>query len=219
MSVLDIKCLHKNISTHYLYLIQRYSYVVNEEGRDPWPDGSNCYYCEPYFRDCGEIGYSWQKNLGVSTDDAAVVIAYALIDPNCSHKHLNIDGLHFNEKWSERAYKAFAYALSINTSLRTLSMSGWERYGEGCCNDGWDDVFFNRNMEKDDVWSGLDPFQDQTNGMFIKALKHNRSHNIFRMNFCSCAFGHKTESMIKALLKSPPTEADDEGEKSSKRKR
>lgn len=199
--------------------MQRYSYVVNEEGIDSQKK-AGCYYSDPYFRDCGGIGYSWQKNLGVSTDDAAVVIAHALIDPNCSHKHLNIDGLHFNEKWSERAYKAFAYALSINTSLRTLSMSGWERWGEGCCNDGWDEVFFNRNM-KNDVWSGFDPFQDQTNGMFIKALKHNRSHNIFRMNYCSCAFGVKTESMIKALLKPRPTgaEADDEQEESSKRRK
>ena len=130
-----------------------------------------------------------------------------MIDPNCSHKHLNIDGLHFNEKWSERAYKAFAYALSINTSLRTLSMSNWERWGEWCCDDGYDE------------WDGFDPLQDQTNGMFIKALKHNHSHNIFRMNYCSCAFGEKTESMIKALLKPQPTEADDEEEKSSKRKR
>ena len=98
-------------------------------------------------------------------------------------------------------------------------MSGWERWDQGCCNDGWDEVFFNRNMKKDDVWSGFDPLQDQTNGMFIKALKHNRSHNIFRMNYCTCAFGYKTESMIKALLKPRPTEADDEQEKSSKRKR
>jgi hypothetical protein len=132
-----------------------------------------------------------------------------LIDPNCSHKHLNIDGLHFNEKWSERAYKAFAYALSINTSLLTLSMSGWERWGEGCCDDGYDE------------WDGFDPLQDQSNGMFIKALKHNRFHNIFRMQYCSCAFGEKTESIIKALLKSPPTEEedDDEQEKSSKRRK
>jgi predicted adenine nucleotide alpha hydrolase (AANH) superfamily ATPase len=99
-------------------------------------------------------------------------------------------------------------------------------FDQGCCNaeeHGWDEVFFNRNMEKDDVWSGFDPFQDETNGMFIKALKHNRSHNIFRMNYCCCAFGYKTERMIKALLKPRPTEEeeddDDEQEKSSKRRK
>ena len=181
---------------------------MNNEGIDTWKDGvGECYYCDPFFRELGELGYSWQKNLGVSTDDAAIVIASALIDPECSHKYLNIDALHFNEEWSERAYKALAYALSINTSLLTFTMSGWERYYDNCCYyDEYD-------------YDAMSPSADESNGLFVKALKHNRSHNIFRMNYCCNAFGEETEREIKALLKSRPTEANDSEAKSSKRKR
>jgi hypothetical protein len=165
------------------------SYVINDEGIDPWKDGvGKCFYCDPFFREWGGGGYSWQKNLGVNTDDAVIVIANALIDPNCSHKHLNIAGLHFNETYSEKAYKALAYALSINTSLLTLTMADYERWGEYCC-------------EYDEYMS---PYADKSNGLFVKALKHNHSHNIFRMSYCCNAFGKGTEREIIALLKSRP---------------
>jgi len=127
----------------------------------------------------------------VSTDDAMTVIANALIDPNCSHKHLNIAGLHFNETYSERAYKALAYALSINTSLRTVTMADYERWGEYCC--AYDEY--------------MSPYEDESNGLFVKALKLNHSHNIYRMNYCCKAFGRGVEREIKALLKPSPVKA------------
>ncbi len=101
-----------------------------------WDWKCKCYYCDPFFREWGEVGYGWQKMNKLSTDDAMVVIANALIDPNCSHKHLSIAALHFNETYSDRAYKALAYALSlsINTSLQTVTMADSERWGENCCN-------------------------------------------------------------------------------------
>ena len=165
------------------------SYVVNNEGIDPWKDGvGKTFYLDPFFRELGEMGYSWQKNLGVSTDDALIVIANALIDPSCAHKHLNIAGLHFNETYSERAYKALAYALCINTSLQTLTMADYERWDEYCCN--YDDY--------------MSPLADKSNGLFVKALSHNPGHKIVRMNSCCNAFGKGTEREIKALLKPRP---------------
>ncbi|KAK1739839.1 hypothetical protein QTG54_009598 [Skeletonema marinoi] len=168
------------------------NYVINDEGIDPWKDGiGNCYYCDPFFREWGEGGYSWQKSNRVGTDDAMIVISNALIDPNCSHKHLNIAGLHFNETYSEKAYKALAYALSINTSLRTVTMADYERWGEYCC--AYDEY--------------MSPYEDESNGLFVKALKLNHSHNIYRMNYCCKAFGRGVEREIKALLKSRPVKA------------
>ena len=180
-------------STHSVFIFPLYcSYVVNDEGRDPWKDGvGNCYYSDPFFRDWGEGGYSWQKLNKVSTDEAMIVIANALIDPNCSHKHLSIGGLHFNEKYSEKAYKALAYALSINTSLLTVTMSQSELWGESCCD--WNYYFFS-------------PLTDASNGMFLKALRLNPPHKIYRLDHCCNAFGEKVEKEIKALLKPHPVE-------------
>lgn len=124
----------------------------------------------------------------METDDAVIVIANALIDPNCSKKHLNIAGLHFNEIYSEKAYKAMAYALSINTSLLTLTMADSERWGEYCC--GYDEY--------------MSPFEDYEYGLFVKALKHNDAHKIFRIGYCCNAFGKFAEREIKGLLKPRP---------------
>ncbi len=172
------------------------SYIVNDEGIDPWKDGiGECYYCDPFFREWGEQGYSWQKMNNVSTDDAMIVIANALIDPNCSHKHLSIATLHFNETYSEKAYKALAYALSINTSLQTVTMADSEQFpGKICCN--FTDYYFECGDD-----------EDESNGLFVKALTSNQSHNIYRIDHCCNAFGKDVEREIKALLKPCPVGA------------
>jgi len=106
-----------------------------------------------------------------------VVIANALIDPNCSHKHLSIAALHFNETYSDRAYKALAYALSlsINTSLQTVTMADLERWGENCCN-------YKNYCD-----------YDESNGLFVKALWSNQSHHIYRIDHCCNAFGEEVQ--------------------------
>ena len=129
----------------------------------------------------------------VNTDDAMIVIANALIDPNCSHKHLSIAALHFNETYSETAYKALAYALSINTSLQTVTMTAMDYCGEICCN-------FNDYYDDEDDY-------DTSNGLLVKALRSNQSHNIYRIDHCYSALGEEVEREIKALLKPCPAEA------------
>lgn len=194
--------LHAKSSTHSISTFALfYSYVVSNEGFDPWKDGiGNCYYLDPFFREWGEGRYSWQKNNKVSTDEAMVVIANALIDPNCSHKHLGIAALHFNETYSQKAYKALAYALSINTSLRTVTMADSERWGEICCNVH--DYYYEYYDDYD-----FCPCYDASNGLFVKALTSNQSHNIYRIDHCCNAFGEEVEREIKALLKPGPVEA------------
>ena len=176
-----------------------YSYVVNDEGINPRKDGSNCYYSDPFFREWGGGGESWQKMNKVSTDEAMIVIANALIDPNCSHKHLSIGALHFNEIYSEKAYEALAYALSINTTLRTVTMDGW---GDGCDQNCYDYC----HCGDEDCYEFC-PLADASNGLILKALRLNPSHKIYRFDHCYFAFGEKVEKEIKALLKPHPVEA------------
>ena len=72
---------------------------------------TNCFHCDPFFTQTSDC--SWQQVHRVDSDDAAIVIASALIQPNCAHKHLNIAAMHFNATIGEVGYKALAYAIAI----------------------------------------------------------------------------------------------------------
>ena len=132
-----------------------------------------------------------------------IVIANALIDPNCSHKHLSIGGLHFNEDYSEKAYKALAFALSINSSLLTVTMN--VGCGDFCgCNHNYQDCY--KFCVCDRHCYDFCPLADASNGLILKALRLNPSHKIYRLDHCWYAFGEKVEKEIKALLKPHPVE-------------
>jgi len=155
-------------------------YIVQKEGTNPW--GAGRYFRKDSFFSASSE-WSWQKNLDLETDDAAVVISHALIHPNCAHKHLEISDLHFNDDYSKYAYKAFAYALAINTSLESITMQFDE-----CC-DG----------------PCIHPDEDRSSGLFLKALRHNRSSSLYRMQLCDAAFGCDTYERLKAALKPKPS--------------
>ena len=176
--LVHLYCSHHMHNSHicgysHILLI---SYVVNQEGTNPHRPGSGCFHCDSFFTSTEDE--SWQKNLGLESDDAAIVISNALIDPNCSHKHLNIPALHFNDDFTERGYKAFAYALSINTSLESFTMLIQE-----CCYGG-----------------DYDDYADRSNGLLAKALRHNRATSLQDMALCYVAFGCETCEEIKSIL-------------------
>ena len=165
------------------------SYVMNDEGTDPYPPdskhGSNCFHCDGFFT--STENESWQKVHGVDSDDAAIVIANALIGLDCAHKHLNIPALHFNDTVTEVGYKALAYALAVNTSLLTITMMQDECSGACASDDEWDD------------WENV-PYKDSSNGLFEKALQHNPSTNLQNMELCYNAFGKRTLLRLTSLL-------------------
>jgi len=187
------------------------NYVINEEGQNPYPPESNrpdCFYCDPFFT---SRGWGWQKLHRVDSDDAAIVIAHALIQPNCVHKHLNIAELHCSKAIGSVGYKALAFAISINTSLRSITTQ------EGDCNSR-DCVSEDQHMTE----PGFDPSyhydsrktpnKDSSNGLFEKAFLHNQSSNLQKLRLCSVAFGERTLLRLDSFMK-------DEKKVAAKRKR
>ena len=61
---------------------------------------------------CSGEELSWQETNRVEADDTAIVIAHALIQPECRNEHLDLSGFRFNAKgFGERGYKALAYSM------------------------------------------------------------------------------------------------------------
>jgi hypothetical protein len=140
-------------------------------------------YDTPTFFQTTEIE-SWYENNNVDSDDAAAVIANALISPDCKYEHLDIAALHFNDNgFGEKGLKAMAYAISINTSLKSIVFA--HEPGECCC---------------DRYVDGYDVFNDASNGLLLKALKHNKSTSLERLVLCPVAFGEETEYLMKQYL-------------------
>ena len=185
-------------------------YVVNEEGTDPYPPDAkyaDCFHCDSYFTQGSE--WSWQGLHKVDSDDAAIVIANALIQPNCAHKHLNIAAMHFNDTVSEVGYKALAYAISINTSLKSITMIQDECYSGGCVSEDQYDCPITRYHYSPEST----PWKDSSNGLFRKALQHNRSTNLENLRLCYVAFGRYTCMNLDSFLK------DSDAKVAAKRKR
>ena len=186
------------------------NYVMNEEGRDPYPPdckhGGNCFYCDPFFTSTSD--FSWQRVHRVDSDDAAIVIAHALIQPNCVHKHLNIAALHFNATIGELGYKALAYAMAVNTSLRSITMLQDECYSGRCVSDDQYDCSITRYHYS---WERT-PYKDSSNGLFEKALLHNQTSNLQKLRLCYVAFGERTLLRLDSFMK-------DEKKVAAKRKR
>ena len=134
---------------------------------------------------------TWFLDYQVDKDDVAVVIAYALMQPNCQYEHLDLSAMHHCCLHCSRrgvgfgllGYKALAIALSVNTSLKTIVFS------DDCetCNV----LLVNRcsKRERDEM--------DVTQGLFAKALKFNVNSGLKKMVVCPRGFG---ANMCKELV-------------------
>ena len=117
-----------------------------------------------YVYDYGWV--SWQDaHEEVDPDDIAVVIAYALIHPDCRCEALNTGAIHQDctplSAFGKRGYKALAYALGLNTTLETFDM------GHLHCEGANPFLCYSMYNEKCD--------KDPSNGLFAKALLFNEN--------------------------------------------
>ena len=66
--------------------------------------------------------WSWQRlHKKVNADEAAIVVANALIQEGCQTHHLELDGIHYNDPGlGNRGYKALAFALAINKTHQCI---------------------------------------------------------------------------------------------------
>jgi len=126
---------------------------------------------------------TWFLDYQVDKDDVAVVIAYALMQPNCQYEHLDLSAMHHCCLHCSRrgvgfgflGYKALAIALSVNASLKTIVFS------DDCetCNTLLVDRCSKRERDEMDV----------TQGLFAKALKFNVNSGLKKMVVCPRGFG------------------------------
>jgi hypothetical protein len=131
-------------------------------------------YYTPFFDSGSEL--SWQAmNKDVDPDDIAIVVANSLIQEGCRTRYLQLDGIHYNDPgFGQKGYKALALALSINTVVERIDF--YHDRGEGCCCD-----------------IGTSYAEDISNGLFLKALQHNRVSALKELpRLCPQAFGPHT---------------------------
>lgn len=57
-----------------------FSYIINEEGTNPWPEGSFYFLSDSFFTSTERK--IWQGNFCLKTDDATSFVSRALADPN-----------------------------------------------------------------------------------------------------------------------------------------
>ena len=105
--------------------------------------------------------------------------------------------MHFNATIGEVGYKALAYAIAINTSLRSITMLQGECYSGRCVSDEQYDCPITRYHCS---WERT-PFKDSSNGLFLKALQHNQSTSLEKMELCYVAFGEMTKSHLDNFMK------------------
>ena len=177
------------------------NYVMNEEGQNPYPPEAasirpNCFYCDPFF---ASNGWGWHKLHRVDSDDAAIVIAHALIQPNCVHKHLNIVELHRGKTMGSVGYKALAFAMAVNTSLRSITTQDGDCNSRACVSEDqhMTEPGFDPSYHYD---SRKTPNKDSSNGLFEKAFLHNQSSNLQKLRLCSVAFGTCTRWRLDSLM-------------------
>ena len=129
---------------------------------------------------------SWQDaHEEVDPDDIAVVIAYALIHPDCRCEALNTGAIHQDctplSAFGKRGYKALAYALGLNTTLETFDM------GHLHCESANPFLCYSMYNEKCD--------KDPSNGLFAKALLFNEN-SALELSLGLELFGVSTQTMI-----------------------
>ena len=122
----------------------------------------------------------WLEEEVFNEDDAAIVIAHALIQPECNYQDLDISS--FIPDIDEEGYKAIAYALSINTSLKSIVFSDGE-----CCYDR--------------IKENPDTLNDITEGLFLQAIRYNVNSSIEELVLCPKKFG---DSVLEALKEIKP---------------
>jgi len=135
---------------------------------------------------------TWFLDYEVDKDEVAVVIAYALMQPNCRYEYLDVSALHHcclhcshGAGFGCVGYKALAIALSVNTSLKTIVFS--------------DDCATCKLLLLDDCAMKEREEMDVTNGLFAKALKYNVNSGLKKMVVCPRGFGANICKELVAL--------------------
>ena len=168
-----------------------FDYLFREIMILPPPSSKIC-ILEYHHNDHNDPLMSWQDaHEEVDPDDVAVVIAYALIHPDCRCEALNTGAIHQDctplPAFGKRGYKALAYALGLNTTLMIFDMEHLH------CESANPFRCYCMDCDKRD--------KDPSNGLFAKAIKFNENSALESLHLPEELFGDSRRERMDTTIR------------------